>query len=145
LKPDAVRAVTRAMAMRDWNAADLARAAGLTIDTVADFLGARRFPRASSLSRLERALDMEPGSLLAIATNTVSGSSELPAVEQRATGTVNPPPTGETVGPVTEADDFVATGSGGTKGISNEEVLARLRRMRQELEEIERGMTGDGA
>jgi hypothetical protein len=53
-----------------------------------------------------------------------------------------PQPTVETVGGSNDADDFVATGTGGTQKISNEEVLARLRRMRQELDEIERGLTG---
>ncbi|WP_161387594.1 helix-turn-helix domain-containing protein [Enterococcus hirae] len=50
-----------------WNGSDLAREAKVDVGTVGDFLREERMPRIATLSRLEKALGWDPGSIDAAA------------------------------------------------------------------------------
>ncbi|MCU1677672.1 MAG: hypothetical protein JWM93_2430 [Frankiales bacterium] len=130
------------MAQRRMAIGELALAAKVDKGTIGDFLSGARFPQPKTLSKIELALNLAPGLLTYLANGEETSDIGGLAVDLRG---VDSQDEVVIVGPTADADDFVATGSGGTKRISNEEVLARLRRMREELEEIERGIKGGDA
>ena len=63
----AAAAVREAMQARGWEAPQLAAKAGISVETVRDFLAARRWPRAGKRADMERALGWEVGRISEIA------------------------------------------------------------------------------
>ena len=55
--------VVEELALRGWNAVDLARAAQIDVVTVSTFLSGERWPRRATRSKIESAVGMAPGSL----------------------------------------------------------------------------------
>lgn len=114
----AVALASREMHRRAWDLAELARVAKVDPGTVGDFFAGIRWPRTSTRGRIETALGLHPGSLLA-------------AAEHR-----DPQPAPETVSGDDEALDFVATGKGGARGISDAGVIDELEQMQKRISEI---------
>lgn len=80
---DAARnAVLARMAQRELDKTDLARLAGIDYSTAGDFLNGTRWPRLSTLARIDTALGWEPGTVAAIA----SGDERPNVSDQHHTG-----------------------------------------------------------
>lgn len=58
-------AVQAHMARRGWNKVELQQAAGIDPNTAGDFLSGERWPQARTLSRIELALEWQPGTIAA--------------------------------------------------------------------------------
>lgn len=68
---DAARnAATVEMAARGWETIDLARAAGIDPGTAGDFLNGTRWPRLTSLSKIETAFGWDLGKLTRLAAGS---------------------------------------------------------------------------
>ncbi len=63
----AAAAVALAMERNRWSADDLAEEASIGVDTVQDFLSARRWPRRASRNAIEDALGWDPGRIAEVA------------------------------------------------------------------------------
>lgn len=75
MKPDrdqARVAVLERMAERGWDKARLANEAGIDYSTAGDFLNGARWPRLPTLSKIEKALGWEPGTIESVARGTAS-------------------------------------------------------------------------
>jgi len=83
-------------------------------------------PSRITLAKLDRALRWKAGS----AIRSLSGGDPTPLPR-------------ETVGPGADAAAFVATGSGGDAGLTDDEVLALIRENRRLADELERRIKRD--
>ena len=67
----AAAAVREAMHAKNWEAPQLAARAQISVETVRDFLAARRWPRSGKRSAMEAALGWEQGRIAAIAEDAL--------------------------------------------------------------------------
>lgn len=115
MSQDAARRAVRNAIDARWARGAFADKAKIDPGTLGDFLDGKRWPQGRNRAKIEEALGWPVGS--------IEDLSEGLPLEQ-------------VVGPSREDADFVPTGAGGISGISEDELLRRLDRMRQEQNEI---------
>jgi hypothetical protein len=106
-------AVTAEMGRLGWNIQDLINASGLDRKTVSSFLEGERWPQMSKRSRIEAALGWQPGTMAGILEGAVGGGTQ-------------------------DADYVAAPGERTDQAVTNEQVLAELRAMREDVNALSR-------
>lgn len=141
---DLGRAVSNArgrLGRRGWTQQELADAIEVSVKTVNTLeAGRAKGMRASTKAKLEDALGWMEGDVDRVLAggqprrrpNWTPGEGDVTEENPRPEGEIDR----SSVGAVEERDSFVGTGTGGTVGISDEEILQRLDRMRIEQEEL---------
>jgi hypothetical protein len=110
-------AVQAEMAARGWNVQDLMTASRLDRKTITTFLEGERWPQTKTLGAIEKAVGWWPGSISAM----LAGHSA--------------PPVG---GATQDADYVAAPGERVEPGAHDDEVLAELRAMREDINALSR-------